>query len=303
MHLRSFEDTFGLLARRLPEMQHGSLYLGTIKGVTPMTYLGTDRQPEALAEMIGSFERSISLDALAGVIDATMRRFEGGESPPQRTESDQWLAPRLHAALRLTKREAATPEIWGFLGAYAFPDYVVWRWGRDSQRNRTFNYDVKKHAFKRLWWAAEMFRNGADYATVAAALARSDVANTLLGVRIMNNRAVAHGLVRFMDRNQLTSRQVNDVSTQLTTTSVTVALDSACPNQAESVELDYDWINSQPDVELTIESPKGPRHGFVSEDEIQRADETLERVIDLGRVQVYRKPDRGVQGEAEALSS
>src|SRR3954447_21286653 len=47
--------------------------------------------------------------------------------------SDRWLAPRLHATLRLTRNEAADRGLWAWLAVDLFPDYVRWRWrGRRS---------------------------------------------------------------------------------------------------------------------------------------------------------------------------
>ena len=268
-------------------------YLGLLSGVTSDTSLGSDRFSTLFEENVRSYdERAISIDPLAEVIDECKRRFTDAETGDvNRTASDRWLAPRLHAALRLTKREATYSEIWTYLAVYAFPDYVAWRWGRDRQAALSFTRDVKKHPFKRLWWGAEMFRNGADYSAVEAALSRSDIANTSLSTRVMNNRAVALGVLRFLAENELGSRQVNPLSTQLRTSAVTVALDSACPNYSESMELDEEWLQAEPRSDEIIARPVGPQHGGVLEDEIRRAEAVLKRVIDLSVVKRYRKSE------------
>jgi|SRR5579884_1061589 len=267
-----------------------SIVLGQLSALPSDAFLGTDRCPALLADKITSFGRDINLDALADVIDECKRRFtelETGEA--QTTPADQWLAPRVHAALRLTKREATNSEVWTYLAAYAFPDYVVWRWGRDRQLALSFTSDVKKHPFKRLWWGAEMFRNGEDYRGVELAYRRSDVPNTSLSTQVMNNRAVALAVLRYLDKHELGSRQVNPLSTQLRTAAITVALDSACPNYTEASELDWQWLQEQPFADDIIASPSGPKHGFVSEKEIRTAEDVLERVIDLERVRSYRR--------------
>jgi hypothetical protein len=72
--------------------------------------------------------RDISLDPLKGVITAAMRRYD-----PEK--SDAWLAPRVHATLRLTRREAGDKRVWAYLNVAVFPDYVRWRW-RDSDEDQ-----------------------------------------------------------------------------------------------------------------------------------------------------------------------
>src|SRR4051794_10751697 len=65
--------------------------------------------------------RKVNLGPIRAVIDEAMKRLK-------RSESDQWLGPRLHATLRLTRREAADKRIWDYLTVVEFPDYVRWRW-------------------------------------------------------------------------------------------------------------------------------------------------------------------------------
>jgi hypothetical protein len=277
-----------------------TISLGKISALPEDAFLSVERFPERLRDAVLPFDREVHLDALSSVIDECIARFGTGKTL---TQSDSWLAPRLHASLRLTKREAASAAVWTFLATFAFPDYVVWRWGKDRQLALSTTRDVKKHPFKRLWWGAEMFRNGPSYDSVEQAFSRSDVANTSLSTRVMNNRAVALGVLRFIEKHALGSRLVNPLSTQLRTAAVTVVLDNACPNYAESIELDRAWLRTEPLAQDIIDDPTGPEHGAVSEDEIEMAQQALEQVIDLERIRSYRKPHDGTtsqpNGEAE----
>lgn len=264
--------------------------LGKLSALPADAILGEERFSEILAPSVTAFDRLVSIETLRGVIDAAKTRYTDDETGLARpSESDQFLAVRLHAALRLTKREAASQDVWNFLAAYAFPDYVCWRWGKERQSALSITTSVKKHPFKRLWWGAEMFRNGPSYDSVAAAFARTDVANTLLATRVMNNRAVALAVLEFLQRHELGSRQVNPVSTQLNTAAVTVALDFACPNYSDSLELDAEWLREEPDLNEVLMHPEGPQHGFASLEEIENASKMLDRVIDLGLVRKYRR--------------
>ncbi|WP_343983760.1 DUF6339 family protein, partial [Streptosporangium amethystogenes] len=135
---------------------------------------------------------------LRDFIDEAMRRF--GDGPP--TAADAWLAPRLHAILRITRREAADAGLWNFLSMGLAPDYVFWRHiGRakksdDPQTVNSHRFCGPFHtqAFARLWWAAELFRDGDDYSPVELASRNQDVFNTVLRMEIIHHRPTAQAL-------------------------------------------------------------------------------------------------------------
>lgn len=68
-------------------------------------------------------ESRAELAPVRDLIDDAMYKFRDDRP----TNADAWLAPRLHAALRLTRREAADRRIWNYLALGVAPDYVVWR--------------------------------------------------------------------------------------------------------------------------------------------------------------------------------
>ncbi len=74
------------------------------RGVVPTADAG-----EHVVEL--DFGRAIDLDPLREVIVAAQTKF--GNGPP--AASDPWLGPRVHAALRLTRREAADKRVWDYL--------------------------------------------------------------------------------------------------------------------------------------------------------------------------------------------
>lgn len=134
------------------------------------------------------------LEPVRVVLDEVMIRYDHGEV----ASSDAWLGPRLHAALRLSKREAASRDLWRFLGLWA-ADYVRWRFGPGpgvedpdlaAQTERFVGSDSKQ-AMARLWWMSELFRDGKDYATAALALTNQDIINNLFRMRIAKHRPTA----------------------------------------------------------------------------------------------------------------
>lgn len=118
---------------------------------------------------------------------------------PDRAVSDRWLAPRLHHTLRLGRAEAADADLWAWL-AIRYHDYVDWRWsGAKGVAENRFRGPVHKQALARLWWGAELFRNGPDYHPVEKAFVYQDFPNSYLHRPIARCRSLALGLVEIID--------------------------------------------------------------------------------------------------------
>lgn len=73
------------------------------------------------------------LRAIRDLIDDAMYTYRDHKP----TQVDAWLAPRLHAVLRLTRAEAADPALWNYLALGVAPDFVVWRHLRSPIRRST----------------------------------------------------------------------------------------------------------------------------------------------------------------------
>ena len=147
-----------------------------------------------------------------------MRRF----TDAQRATSDRWLGPRLHSALRLSRREAARRGVWRFLGVCVVPDYVRWRFSGDrddpespAKLERFVGADYKQ-ALSRLWWMSEMFRNGPDYEPATRALGNQDVINNLFRMNVAHHRPIALGAVRVLSPGamSLTARATRRMHSQ-----------------------------------------------------------------------------------------
>ena len=142
--------------------------------------------------------REVPLAPLRGVIAEAMKRFE---HEPQK--SDSWLGPRVHATVRLTRREAADKCAWEYLTVVEFPDYVRWRWAKLDQPDKVVPLDRflgedSKNALARLWWATEMTRNGSDYSRAEIALGISRFSVSWLHLILAHHRAAALAVVDFL---------------------------------------------------------------------------------------------------------
>lgn len=164
------------------------------------------------------------------------------------TQADSWLAPRLHAALRLTRREAADPGFWNYLALGVAPDYVVWRHLSEATGKVAvdrFRGQYHKQAFARLWWAAELFRDGADYGPVVTACGNQDILNTALRMSVINHRPTAQAVVRLVVKGTVTGgREANALAGAVNAAAATLMYDVIAPDHPERDPRPLlDWID------------------------------------------------------------
>lgn len=251
-------------------------------------------------EFIDEVPRQIDLESLGIVIDEAMRQFKD-----RRDESDAWLAPRVHAALRLTRREAGDSSVWEYLSLVEFPDYVRWRFpGKPDEGTapERFIGAEYKHAIARLWWGAEQTRNGSDYSPVVQLFGWQDLQNTWLHYRAMHNRPAALAAIRFLstyrDGDKATSDQVNQLGPALNFTLTTTVLDAIAPDPGTDAIATEDWISgATPEVDLLGSAlPRGPDEDAVPAEAIAAVEAMLARLasdIDLANLTRARRRSRG----------
>ncbi|MGW5467073.1 DUF6339 family protein [Streptomyces chartreusis] len=196
-----------------------------------------------------------------------------------RTRADAWLAPRLHATLRLTRREAADKRLWNHLALAVAPDYVAWRHLSEPTAKRPerriaperFRGPADRQCFSRLWWAAELFRNGPDYEPVAAACGNQDLVHTVLRMELIDHRPTAQALVRLLRQGQVsTGREIFGLSVAINAAGATLVYDVLGPDRPRDPARLRDWIaeaESAPPVER-YELPTGPDEEPVPEESV-----------------------------------
>lgn len=259
-----------------------------VRGLVASESFRTGMEPhveaDAFLEELG-IERPISLEPLRAVIDAAMEKF------PNPDKSDAWLAPRVHATLRLTRREAADKRIWNYLAIAAFPDYVRWRWYKNEETPDKpvpldrFMGEDSKNAIARLWWAAELTRNGKDYTPTTHALKTTRFSVSWQHLDCMHHRPAALATVRFLEEfggKGATDDQRQKIAKTFNLALTTLSLDSLCENSPVDAEAVREWC-AEPIDETKIvrdELPEGPDEAPVSEQEIARVREVLQRLAD-----------------------
>ncbi|MFJ6250418.1 MULTISPECIES: DUF6339 family protein [unclassified Streptomyces] len=211
------------------------------------------------------------LRAIRDLIDDAMY-IHRDEQP---TKVDPWLAPRLHAILRLTRAEAADPALWNYLALGVAPDFVVWRHLSETTRTVNAQYFKGAHykqAFARLWWSAELFRNGRDYEPAVVACGNQDILNTALRLDIIDHRPTAQAMVRLLRKGVVrTGRDANALAKVVNTAAATLMYDVIAqdvPRDDDAVRM---WID-EGEAGLTVHHrplPTGPAEEPAPEDSVE----------------------------------
>ncbi|MEV8393962.1 MULTISPECIES: DUF6339 family protein [unclassified Streptomyces] len=212
---------------------------------------------------------------LRELLDEAKRRFSG-VAP---TASDAWLAPRLHYTLRLTRAEASDTGLWNFVGLCLASDFVQWRWGRGvsgrevGQAARfSGRWDIQ--CFSRLWWAAELFRDGKNYGPAEIACGNQDILNTVMRLEMIQHRPAAQALLRLQYRNVVrTGRDANAAAVVANAAGATLVYEALAPDELQDSEALREWIaacGNDPEIQYDT-LPQGPDDGSVP----HRSAETL----------------------------
>jgi hypothetical protein len=225
----------------------------------------------------------ISVAELRGLLEEFQDGF-GDLARDQRPTSDAWLAPRVHSALRLTRRVASDPGVWSFLANMLLPSYVEWRWTNAEGVVAENRYDgaVNKQAFARLWWGAELFRNGSDYEPVRRLFGNQDLPNSYLHRSFTRNRALALALLDALTTNGTSSEQVNDVARCVNLAIRPLSLEAAVGHTDEDPAAVLEWIRAgvPPGPDWSAQ-PIGPESGSVGPTEAQAAALLAQHVVSL----------------------
>lgn len=211
-----------------------------------------------------------------------MERFE-----EKRAAADKWLAPRLHATLRMSRNEAADEQLWNHLAFVVAPDYVIWRHKSGGLvPSARFTGPHYTQAFSRLWWAAELFRNSDDYLPVEVACSVQDVLNTTMRLDVIDHRPTAQAILRVLgnliaDGTPRLGDQINALSSAINAAGSTLVYDVLAPDAPIDDVATVDWIADSQDAAPVLWEilPDGPSDGRVPEDSIETLVPMFEQML------------------------
>jgi len=235
----------------------------TADTIDELALLDASALDQAAPQFRGAGEAPVSTTALEELLEEMPR-------PEARAESDRWLAPRIHSVLRLTRRQASVPGIWGFLAGVTARDYVVWRWSNSDKIVAADRWTgpIHKQAIARLWWGAELFRDGADYAPVERFFLNQDLPNSYLHRPFVRLRPIALGVLEALraavpEGANPTSDQINDVAKKVNLTIAARSMETATVGFRQDTGKYLEWMNNAPSTYDPTSTPTGPDDGFV----------------------------------------
>jgi hypothetical protein len=246
------ETTLHRFTQRIPPALRDHLIEET---ETPQTY----HQPVLRAN--GSVIDLVTADDLMETLTPRCYDADWATSP---ATSDRWLAPRLHYALRLTRAQAGDRNLWAWL-AMRYSAYVNWRWANPEEviSEDRWSGPVNKQALMRLWWGAELFRNGADYSTVERAFLNQDFPNSYLNRTLVRCRSLALGLVDVIAPTEgdatRRSNEINDLARVLNLAMAGSPPELETDFQQDDLDAYQGWLEHVPAVPASWdETPRGP---------------------------------------------
>ncbi|WP_284742858.1 DUF6339 family protein [Amycolatopsis sp. RTGN1] len=211
-------------------------------------------------------------EPLRELFDEAMQRFQH-----RKTAADGWLAPRLHATLRMSRSEAARGELWNFIALLVAPDYVVWRHrGTEIAPASRFSGLHYNQAFARLWWVAELFRNGEDYRPVETVCRVQEIFNSTMRLDVVDHRPTALTVVRILQNMVETGAprpgdHLHALSSAINLAGSTLVFEALASDPGPDPEGIQAWIEGAASAaQVPLDRlPDGPDDGSVAESGIQ----------------------------------
>jgi hypothetical protein len=191
---------------------------------------------------------------------------------------DGWLAPRLHNALRIPRRLAADGPMWTWL-ALQCPEFIEARFGKSEGKVHPWRYRTvwSRNGLSRLWWGAEMTRNGPHYEHVPLCFSRTRTAQFALELMYSWCRPAAIAFVRVSEGadagSRLNDSQMKALSTRLKVYLSMRSLESLQGSQEDLENFDLEWSLHTPSLtdllKPDVSRLVGPSKGVCGEDAIR----------------------------------
>ena len=229
----------------------------------PATKIGKVEELLSTAQFdgIGLLSRELSASFDEALLVDLFNRCIADYPQNEKSKADAWLAPRLHAGLRLSRRAAADTGMWAWLASGVARSYIEWRWPRSDESTwwRYTSGDLLRNGLSRLWWGAEITRSGPDYSVTELAFARVRTFMFVSELRYSWHREAARAFARVLSEEDAHSEKEPDNLSKLFNVYLrTQALElwDAPADQGQLIGPDENWIGAA----VTLSELTGPTH-------------------------------------------
>lgn len=126
----------------------------------------------------------VDLAEIANILSLAIQKLPANSSNKMFAEADIYASVELHQYLisvGLGRQSAGDPGMWTWLNL-SVPDWALARWKGSAEREAGYEPwfgNPSSNALGRLFWAAELMRNGSDYSPVRGAFLQQNVVNEI----------------------------------------------------------------------------------------------------------------------------
>jgi hypothetical protein len=251
--------------------------------------LGTGVTDGLLSPYEETLDFEVDHDGIERLLMAAQSRFP--DAAKQQFECDGWLAPRLHYFMRISRRAASNLGFWRHLTVMKGLEYVEYRWGTDEKPlpfdrvmggTGASSFALRRNALARLWWAAEMARNGSDYSPVLLALKNSGADQYGLDLRYGYLRPGVIAFERVLlglagGGEELSFEEAKEFSKRVNLYLSATSLEGLGDAVGGGDELDREWYGAEASAEDVVAADlkklPGPADGAVTEAQIKPYEE------------------------------
>jgi hypothetical protein len=151
-------------------------------------------------------EYSVPIHDLSADIEGLREELESivnADEPEEYSHHiDAEAAPIVRGYIDITRRQAARDGLWHWLAVSEFPEFVYHRWRETGDIEEKFlaaGTDIYSNAIHRLWWGAELTRDGSDYERTERMFSQGELANDVLDRWFARYRPAAKTVVDQLD--------------------------------------------------------------------------------------------------------
>ncbi len=245
-------------------------------------YVTSGSLPSDWARFAEPIGRDVDIELIQRLSRHAVERFE-----PDKV--DAWLAPRLHYSFRIQRRLASDVRLWAWL-ALNCNEFINHRFGKGSEVHPwRYNGTLLRNGLSRLWWGAEMCRNGSDYSDVETVFARTRTAEFALELMYSWNRPAAIAFARVGEGKdggeRLTDPLTVTLSTRLRIYLSLRSLEAAHMGDIEDTEeFDAEWAAHTTTLREVLTDDlttlRGPSVGVADDSAIQELQLWMRSIVD-----------------------